>query len=129
MALADIGPLRPELLHLLSIWNTASTAFLGRLDRLDPRLRYLLPRGLLRYVRRGIARALHAGYSSESCAPRLRQLGRHLRRRGLEPLDFDTLGAAVLTTLDEVMGSQPDRELREELVRLYRFMLPEGRGS
>ena len=118
--------LKPSIMRLLEIWDPSTERFLSRLDHLDPRLRYLMPRCLPRYVRFGLRQAL-AGTGSAafpSWGPGLRRLGRQLREVGFELSDYDTLGAAALTAMEETLGEAFDAELREGWVRFYRMILP-----
>ena len=118
--------LRPSIVVLLEMWDPATERFLARLDHLDPRLRYRMPRLFPRYVRFGLREALAgtAAPAFPSWGPGLVRLGQRLRGLGFELSDYDTLGAAALTTMEEVLGEAFDAELREAWVRFYRMVLP-----
>ena len=118
--------LRPSIVALLEMWEPATERFLARLDHLDPRLRYLMPRSFPRYVRIGLRQALAgaAAPAFPSWGPGLVRLSSQLRAHGFELSDYDTLGAAALTTMEEMLGDAFDTELREAWVRFYRMVLP-----
>ena len=126
MALSDTDLLRPTIAHLLSSWQPALERFHSHLERLNPRLRYLLPPTLPRYVRFGLYEAASRG--TVGAGPGLRRLGGRLREQGFELPDIDMLGAAWLATLEEVLGDRLAPAAREEWVRLYRLVRPSFAG-
>ena len=123
MAPVNLGLLLPSIAHLLAAWPSAEQRFHAHLERLNPRLRYLLPRTLPRYARLALHRVLKQRGVTESSTPGLSRLGRRLRASGFNPSDLDTLGAALLASLDDLMGERLDGETREEWVQLYRGVL------
>ena len=126
MALSETDLLRPSIAHLLSSWQPALERFQFHLERLNPRLRYLLPPALPRYVRLGLSAALKG--RRVAGGPGLRRLGGRLRERGFELPDIDMLGAAWIATLEEMLGDALAPAVREEWLKLYRMARPAFAG-
>ena len=122
MALSQTDLLRPSIAHLLSLWQPALERFQFHLERLNPRLRYLLPAALPRYVRFGLSAALKG--KGVAGGPGLRRLGGRLREHGFELPDIDMLGAAWLATLEDMLGDGLAPAAREEWLQLYRQARP-----
>lgn len=124
MALTNMDLILPSIAHLLAAWQPAVRRFHAHLERLNPRLRYLLPLALPRYVRFGLFQSVRRRILVADCGPGLSRLGQRLRAEGFEPPDLDTLVAAWLATLDELLGEHLSGEAREEWMRLYCTFLP-----
>ncbi|MGH8865461.1 MAG: hypothetical protein ACREVZ_12570, partial [Burkholderiales bacterium] len=69
MAPVNMGLLLPSIAHLLATWRSAEQRFHAHLERLDPRLRYLLPRALPRYARLALHRVSTRRGASENSGP------------------------------------------------------------
>src|ERR671939_681696 len=104
--------------NVLAVWEPLLDRFHSHLEQLNPRLRYHLPPALLRYVRFELGQAVRRRTPME-VGSGLRRLGVHLRTRGFEGADLDTLGAAWLVALDEVLGEAFDTEAREQWLNFY----------
>jgi hypothetical protein len=122
VAISETDPLRPSIGLLLSLWQPALERFHFHLERLNPRLRYLLPPSLPRHVRFLMRTALRG--QRVTLGPGLRRLGARLRERGFELSDLDMLGAAWLAALEDVLGERLTTPAREEWVKLYRVARP-----
>ncbi len=129
MALTNMDLLLPSIGHLLAAWQPAMQRFHAHLERLNPRLRYLLPPALPRYVRFGLFQSVQQRILVPDCGAGLPRLGQRLRAEGFELPDLDTLIAAWLATLDELLGERLSGEAREEWVRLYRILRPAFSGA
>ena len=114
--------------NLLAVWQPLMHRFHAHLEQLDPRLRYHLPPALLRYVKFELFQAVRQQVPME-VGSGLRRLGVHLRARGFEAADLDTLGAAWLVALDEVLGDRFDHEAREQWLRFYKVLRAAFLGS
>jgi hypothetical protein len=95
--------------------------YYAHLERLDPRLRYLLPAALPRYMRFALFK-LQRTRTLVLDAPGMGRLGKRLCSAGFDWPDVDTLVAAWLATLEEVLAERFGAEVREEWVRLYRAL-------
>lgn len=124
MAPTLMNPLLASFAHLLTVWQPAQYRFHHHLEQLNPRLRYLLPPALPRYLRFGLFQAVQRRNLVADSGPGLPRLGERLRAQGFEPPDLDTLGAAWLVTLDELLGQRFGSDTREEWARLYRTLRP-----
>jgi hypothetical protein len=116
--LINAGLLLPSIAHLLAFWQPALRRFYAHLERLDPRLRYLLPSAMPRYIRIALFQAIRKG-RIEINGPGLARLGKRLCDSGFDWPDVDTLVAAWLATLDELFADRFGAEVREEWVRFY----------
>jgi hypothetical protein len=114
--------------NLLAVWEPLMHRFHAHLEQLNPRLRYHLPPALLRYVRFELLQAVRQQTPME-VGSGLRRLGVHLRAQGFEGPDLDTLGAAWLVALDEVLGAGFDSEAREQWLRFYKVLRSAFLGS
>ena len=124
MAPTLMDPLLASFARLLAVWPPAQDRFHHHLEQLNPRLRYLLPPALPRYLRFGLFQAVQRRILVADCGAGLPRLGERLRAQGFEPPDLDTLGAAWLVTLEGLLGERFGSDAREEWVRLYRTLRP-----
>ena len=114
----DLDLLLPSIAHVLANPASVLRQFYAHLQRLDPRLRYLLPAELPRYMQF----ALHELLRTRTLmidGRGMGRLGKRLCSAGFDWPDVDTLVAAWLATLEETLGEAFDTEVREEWVRLY----------
>jgi hypothetical protein len=114
----NAGLLLPSIAHLLAFWQPGVRRFYAHLERLDPRLRYLLPSSMPRYFRIALFQAIRKG-RIDIDGPGLARLGERLCDNGFDWPELDTLVAAGLATLDELLADRFGAEVREEWVRLY----------
>ncbi len=115
--------IRPSIARLIEHWQPSLERFHAHLERLNPRLRYLLPSSFERYTRLGLSLVLKEG-AAVTGGPGLTRLGHRLRAKGFEPSDIDILGAACLATIEEIIGGGLCTATREEWVKLYRMLRP-----
>src|SRR3954453_2449171 len=106
---------------VFAVWQPLLERFHGHLEQLNPRLRYHLPPALLRYVRFELLQAVRRQVPME-VGSGLRRLGLQLRAQGFEGADLDTLGAAWLVALDEMLGERFDGDAREQWLRFYKTL-------
>jgi hypothetical protein len=118
VALIKVDLLLPSIAVLLAAWQPTTQRFYAHLERLDPRLRYLLPSSMPRYFRLAFFQAPRKR-RIDTDAPGLGRLGKRLCAIGFDWPDVDTLVAAWLATLDETLGDAFEADAREEWVRLY----------
>jgi hypothetical protein len=123
----NAGLLLPSIAHLLAFWEPALRRFYAHLERLDPRLRYLLPSAMPRYIRRALLQAIQER-RIETVSPGMKRLGKRLCENGFDWPDVDTLAAAWLAALDDILNDRFGSEVREEWVRLYGVMRGEAAG-
>jgi hypothetical protein len=117
-----------SMCQLLAAWQPALQRFYAHLEHLDPRLRYLLPSEMPRYFRLAFfAACRHKVIVTDG--PGLWRLGKRLCAAGFDWPDVDTLVAAWLATLEDILGDRFEAEVREEWVRLYGIVRSQSPGQ
>jgi hypothetical protein len=118
MAPVNLDLLLPSIAHVLASPGAVLKRFYAHLQHLDPRLRYLLPAALPRYMQFALHRLLRTRTLIIDGSG-MGRLGKRLCSAGFDWADVDTLVAAWLATLEESLGGDFDAAVREEWVRLY----------
>ena len=118
MAPIDLDLLLPSIAHVLAAPAVVLRQFYAHLQRLDPRLRYLLPAALPRYMQFALHKLLRTRTVIID-GRGMGRLGKRLCSAGFDWPDVDTLVAAWLAALEESLGEEFDAAVREEWVRLY----------
>ena len=106
--------------------------FYERLFALDPALRPLFPAemaGQRRKLAAALAAAVKGLSRPESIRPVLEDLGRRHAGYGVRDADYDTVGAALLGALEEVLGEAFDDELRAAWAACYALVAGTMRGA
>lgn len=97
--------------------------FHRRLLRLDPALRRSDLKTEGRQLIQLIGLAVRSFDQPERTATAARELGREYARRGLTESHFDTMGEALLWTLEETLGEDGlDRDERTAWIRVYQSL-------
>jgi hemoglobin-like flavoprotein len=89
------------------IADTAATLFYGRLFELDPALKSLFPNDLTEQKKKlmmTLAFAVGSLNNPDALLPAVRQLGKRHAGYGIRDAHFDTVGAALLWTLEKGLG-------------------------
>lgn len=118
MASINADLLLPSIDHVLAAPEAVLKRYYAHLEHLDPRLRYLLPATLPRYMQFALYRLQRTRVLALD-GRGMARLGKRLCSAGFDWPDVDTLVAAWLATLEESLGDAFDGEVREEWVRLY----------
>jgi nitric oxide dioxygenase len=104
------------------IADTAATIFYRRLFDLDPDLRALFPSDLTNQ-RRNLMQTLTVVVRNldrlEGIVPAVEALGRRHAGYRVRPDDYETVGAALLDTLGEGLGTAFTQEVRAALAAAY----------
>jgi hypothetical protein len=124
----DIDLLLLSIADVLAAPQRVLRGYYAHLERLDPRLRYLLPAALPRYMRFALFK-LQRTRTLVLDARGMGRLGKRLCSAGFDWPDVDTLVAAWLATLEEVLGERFGSDVREEWVRLYRALRSDSPGQ
>lgn len=113
----------------------AASVFYARLFVLDPDLRRLFPEDLQGQQRK-LMQVLGAGVRGlsrpEALLPVLHDLGRRHTGYGVRPEDYETVGAALLWTLERGLGDAFGPDLRAAWTAAYTLMataMQEGAGG
>jgi hemoglobin-like flavoprotein len=112
----QVGLVQESWQRVAPIKDEAAQLFYNRLFELDPNLRALF-KGDLAEQRRKLMAMLGAAVSSlgrpDALLPILRELGRKHTGYGVQPRDYDTVGAALLWTLEQGLGTAFTAEVHD----------------
>jgi nitric oxide dioxygenase len=104
------------------IADTAAAIFYDRLFELDPPLRRLFPEDLreqrVKLVAM-LATAVNNLQQWETVSPRVKELGRRHVAYGVKPSDYETVGAALIGTLETGLGEAFTPAVREAWIACY----------
>ncbi len=104
------------------IAETAAELFYHRLFELDPKLRHLFQSDITEQGRRlmhMVATAIHRLDDLDALVPVVRQLGVRHKIYGVEPSHYDTVGEALLWTLEQGLGDDFTPEVAEAWAETY----------
>jgi hemoglobin-like flavoprotein len=107
---------------VVPIADTAATLFYGRLFELDPKLRELFTNDLeaqKRKLMQTIGVAVKGLGNLDALVPALKALGQKHVDYGVKPADYDTVGTALLWTLEQGLGAGFDAEHRAAWTKVY----------
>jgi hemoglobin-like flavoprotein len=120
------GLIRNTWQLVVPIADTAAGLFYNRLFETDPRLRKLFDGVDLQSQRRKLIQALALVVGSldriEQLAPALEALGQRHRTYGVANEHYDTVGAALLWTLERGLGTAWSMEARAAWADAYRLV-------
>lgn len=103
--------------------DAAGTLFYERLFTLDPSLRQLFPSDLQNQKRKlmqALALAVESLDRMDQLTPLLEDMGRRHVGYGVTAEHYDTVGAALLWTLEQALGKTFNEELRDAWNAAYR---------
>ena len=104
------------------ISEQAAALFYGRLFELDPRLRALFKSDLKeqgKKLMQMMGMVVHGLANLESLLPAVKNLGARHVRYGVEDSHYDTVGAALLWTLEQGLGQGFTPEVKEAWAAAY----------
>jgi hemoglobin-like flavoprotein len=107
MTPAQIELVQDSFRKVLPIKDTAGELFYGRLFTIDPDLRPLFPEDIKPQIQKlmsMIATAVGGLNRLETIVPAVQDLGRRHVGYGVKDKDYDTVGAALLWTLEKGLG-------------------------
>jgi hemoglobin-like flavoprotein len=111
---------------VVPIADTAAELFYGRLFELDPSLRGLFHGNMREQGRKlmhMLSVAVHGLDRLESIVPAVRALGRRHAAYGVTDEHFETVGAALLWTLQQGLGSAFTPEVAEAWASVYEVLV------
>jgi hemoglobin-like flavoprotein len=118
--------------HVLPIKDEAAQMFYGRLFELDPGLQGLF-KGEMSEQRRKLMTMLGVAVSSldrvDTLQPVLRELGRKHGDYGVQPRHYETVGAALLWTLEQGLGPQFTADVRAAWTETYGVLAATMQGE
>jgi nitric oxide dioxygenase len=122
MTPAQQGLVQASFAKVVPIADVAATLFYEDLFRRDPRLRALFKEDMAEQRQKlmamlGTAVANLANW--EKIAPAVRALGQRHAAYGVKPADYDTVGQALIATLEKGLGDGFTPEVREAWLACY----------
>lgn len=110
---------------VVPIAETAATLFYGKLFELDPELRPLFKSDITeqgRKLMRMITAAVRGLNDPATLVPVVQDLGRRHVHYGVRRKDYDTVGTALLWTLEQGLGSAFTPEVRTAWTVVYTLL-------
>jgi hemoglobin-like flavoprotein len=104
------------------IADTAASLFYNRLFELDPNLRPLFKRDITdqgRMLMQMIAIAVRGLDHLDTIVPAVKALGQRHVNYGVKAADYNTVGTALLWTLEQGLGDQFTPDIREAWTAVY----------
>ena len=109
--------------HIVPIADRAATLFYDRLFKMAPDIKILFDGADVTRQRRKLVQALTAVVGGlhhlEDLVPEIEALGRRHANYGVRDAHFDSVGAALLWTLEQVLGPKWTSEVREAWTAAY----------
>jgi hemoglobin-like flavoprotein len=122
MSPTQVGLVRESWKLVVPLADEAAHLFYGRLFELDPTLRRLFKEDMgeqRRKLMMMLAAAVEGLDRPAVLLPVLRELGRKHLGYGVKPEDYGTVGAALLWTLEQGLGTAFTAEVREAWSTTY----------
>jgi hemoglobin-like flavoprotein len=105
--------------------DVVAVTFYERLFELDPKLRPLFKGSIEeqgRKLMQVLSAAVHALHDFDSLLPTVRSLGTRHRAYGIADRDYDTVGAALIWTLEKALGAEFTADVRNAWAEMYRVL-------
>jgi hemoglobin-like flavoprotein len=122
MTPTQVGLVQDSWKRVLPIKDEAAQLFYGRLFELNPNLQPLF-KGDMAEQRRKLMAMINVAVTNldriETLIPNLRELGRKHQGYGVGARDYDTVGAALLWTLEQGLGAAFTTEVRVAWTETY----------
>ena len=118
----QIALVQSSFKKVVPIKETAGELFYNQLFTLDPALRPLFPEDIKPQIQKlmaTIATAVGALNKLETIVPVVQELGRRHVDYGVKDADYDTVGAALLWTLEQGLGEDFTPETKEAWTVCY----------
>jgi len=113
------------------IADTAATLFYDRLFELNPSLRGLFKEDLREQRKKlmaMLATAVDNLHQWDAVAPHVKQLGLRHVGYGVKPADYDTVGSALIDTLEKGLGEAFTPPVRDAWLACYTTIVAEMRA-
>jgi len=124
--------IRASFAKVLPIQETATALFCQRLFTLDPRLNALFKgdvNGRDRKLMTMISTVVDHSHCLGRLVPALRELERRLDSYGATDRDYDTVAAALISTLEQELGADFTAETREAWMICYGILADEMKSA
>jgi hemoglobin-like flavoprotein len=111
---------------VVPVADQAAVRFYERLFEADPSLRPLFAQTDMSRQRQLLVQTLGVAVASldtlETITPAVQALGRRHAGYGVRDADYETVGAALICTFDDVLGEAFTRDVREAWLAAYRLL-------
>ena len=118
---------------IVPIADTAATLFYERLFDIDPEMRQYFSSTDMESQRKKLLQALamvvNALNDLESILPQVESLGRRHVDYGVEDRHYDTVGAALIWTLEKGLGAEWNSEVRDAWTQAYSLVADVMKGA
>ena len=121
----QIAAVQNSFARVVPIAHQAGMMFYERLFAIDPKLRTLFSGDIADQSEKliqMIGTAVHSLYLPETIIPTFRSLGIRHARYGVSDADYDTVGAALLWTLEQGLGPNFTPEVAEAWTAAYQLL-------
>jgi hemoglobin-like flavoprotein len=122
MAPEDIAVVQESFQQVAAIADQAAEIFYRNLFALDPQLQSLFPSDMHtqgRKLMQMIGLAVHGLKSPDTLIPAVQALGRRHVAYGVEEKDYETVGKALILTLEQGLGADFTPQVREAWLATY----------
>jgi hemoglobin-like flavoprotein len=121
----DIAVVQESFQKVASIADEAAEIFYRHLFSLDPQLKRLFPADMQtqgRKLMQMIGLAVYGLNSPEVLIPAVQALGRRHVAYGVEAKDYETVGKALILTLEQGLGTDFTPQVREAWLATYQLL-------
>ena len=121
----DITVVQESFQKVASIADQAAEIFYRHLFSLDPQLKRLFPSDMQtqgRKLMQMIGLAVHGLKSPETLIPAVQALGRRHVAYGVEEKDYETVGKALILTLEQGLGADFTPQVQEAWLATYQLL-------
>jgi hemoglobin-like flavoprotein len=121
----DIAVVQESFQKVASIADEAAEIFYRHLFSLDPQLKRLFPADMQtqgRKLMQMIGLAVYGLNSPEVLIPTVQALGRRHVAYGVEAKDYETVGKALILTLEQGLGTDFTPQVREAWLATYQLL-------
>ncbi len=128
----QIDLVKGSFIHVEPIADTAAGLFYERLFQLDPTLRPLFKRDMTeqgRMLMQMIAIAVHSLDNLDAVVPAVKALGQRHVGYGVQPAHYETVGAALLWTLEQGLGDTFTPDVKEAWTAVYTLLAETARSG
>jgi hemoglobin-like flavoprotein len=120
-----IAVVQESFQKVAAIADRAGEIFYHNLFALDPRVKGLFPSDMQaqgKKLMQMIGLAVHGLKSPETLIPAVQDLGRRHVTYGVEAKDYETVGKALILTLEQGLGADFTPQVKEAWLATYQFL-------
>ena len=121
----DITVVQESFQKVAPIADQAAESFYRHLFALDPQLKSLFPSDMRtqgRKLMQMIGLAVHGLTSPDTLIPAIQALGRRHVAYGVEPKDYEAVGKALISALEQGLGADFTPHVREAWLAAYQLL-------